>query len=60
MTSTLRERILRPRLVEESRCWRQARSQNLKITGRRQRYEALLENYSFDDVQNLTAHACRP
>jgi hypothetical protein len=60
VTSTLRERILRPRLVEESCPWRQERSQNMKITGRRQRYEALLENHSFDDVQNLTAHTCRP
>ena len=54
--STLQERILRPKLLEEVPSWRLERLHDTKIATARQRHQALLENYSAGDVQNLTAY----
>jgi len=54
--STLQERILRPKLLEEVPSWRLERLHYTKIAAARQRHQALLENYSAGDVQNLTAY----
>lgn len=54
--STLRERILRPKPLEEAPSWGLARLHDTKTTAARQRHQALLENYSARDVLNLTAY----
>ena len=54
--STLQERILRPKVLEEVPSWRLERLHATKIAAARQRHQALLENYSAGDVQNLTAY----
>lgn len=54
--STLQERILRPKVLEEVPSWRLERLHDTKIAAARQRHQALLENYSAGDVQNLTAY----
>ena len=54
--STLQERILRPKLLEEVPSWRLERLHDTKIAAARQRHQALLENYSAGDVLNLTAY----
>jgi mono/diheme cytochrome c family protein len=58
--STLQERILRPKLLEEAPSWRLERLHDTKIAAARQRHQALLENYSAGDVQNLTAYLQAP
>jgi mono/diheme cytochrome c family protein len=54
--STLRERILRPKLLEDARSWDVDRLHDTTSATARQRHQVLLENYSAADVQNLTAY----
>ena len=54
--STLRQRILRPALLEEAPSWKLEGAHDAKTATARQRHLALLENYSLDDVQNLIAY----
>ena len=54
--STLRERILRPNSLEAAPSWKQERLHDQKAATARQRHQALLENYSAADVQNLAAY----
>src|SRR5689334_3973670 len=54
--STLRERILRPKSLEQGSSWRLERLHDLKAGAARQRHQALLENYSADDVRNVTSY----
>jgi mono/diheme cytochrome c family protein len=58
--SALRERILRPKLLEDAPSWKQERLNDQKAATARQRHQALLENYSAADVQNLTAYLKTP
>lgn len=58
--ATLRERILRPKLLEGTPSWKQERLNDEKTAAARQRHQALLENYSAIDVQNLTAYLQAP
>lgn len=55
-SSTLREQILRPKPLEAAPSWGVERLQDTKTAAARQRHQALLENYSASDVQNLTAY----
>lgn len=55
-SATLRERILRPKLPGDAPSWREQRLHDQKAASARQRHQALLENYSASDVQNLTAY----
>jgi mono/diheme cytochrome c family protein len=55
-SSTLRERILKPKLLEAAPSWRLEPLHDAKTAAARQRHQALLENYSRNDVQNLTAY----
>ncbi len=54
--STLRARILRPKFMEDAPSWRPERLHDQKAAAARQRHQALLENYSASDAQNLTAY----
>lgn len=58
--SRLREQILRPKLLEGARSWSVERLHDTKIAAARQRHQALLENYSAADVQNLAAYLQAP
>jgi len=57
---TLRERILRPKLLEDASSWGLKQLHDTKSAGARQRHQALLENYSAGDVQNLVAYLQTP
>jgi len=57
--STLRERILRPKLSEGAPFWGLERLHDTEAV-ERQRHQALLENYSSRDVQNLVAYLQPP
>lgn len=54
--STLRDRMLKPKLLEGAPSWKQERLRDQKAATARQRHQALLENYSAADVQNLAAY----
>jgi mono/diheme cytochrome c family protein len=54
--SDLRERILRPKLLQDAPSWGLERLHDTKTATARQRHQALLENYSAGDVQNLTVY----
>ena len=58
--STLRERILRPKLLEGASSWGLEHLHDTKSAAARQRHQALLENYSAGDVQNLAAYLQTP
>jgi mono/diheme cytochrome c family protein len=58
--STLSQRILRPKVLEEARFWGEERLHDTKTAAARQRHQALLENYSASDVQNLAAYLQAP
>lgn len=58
--STLREQILRPKLLEGTPAWAVERLRDTKTAAARQKHQALLENYSVADVQNLTAYLQAP
>ena len=53
---TLRERILRPKLIENAPSWGLERLHDSKTATGRERHQTLLENYSARDVQNLTVY----
>lgn len=59
-TSTLRDKILRPKLLGDASSWEVMRLHDQKATAARERHQALLENYSADDVQNVTAYLKTP
>jgi hypothetical protein len=58
--STLRDKILRPKFLEDASSWRLQRLRDQKTAAALKRHQALLENYSADDVQNLTAYLKTP
>jgi len=58
--STLRERILRPKFLEDASSWGLEHLHDTKSAAARQRHQALLENYSAGDVQNLAAYLQTP
>ena len=53
--ATLKQRLLRPKLMEEAPSWKADRLHDAKTASGRQRHQLLLENYSADDVTNLIA-----
>jgi mono/diheme cytochrome c family protein len=52
---TLKQQLLRPKLVEEAPSWKLDRLHDAKTASGRQSHQSLLENYSTDDVTNLIA-----
>src|SRR5215831_191588 len=58
--SALRDKILRPKLLGDAASWGVERLHDQKTALARQRHQALLENYSADDVQNVTAYLKTP
>jgi mono/diheme cytochrome c family protein len=58
--SDLRDKILRPKLLEDTQSWGIERLQDQKTATARRRHQALLENYSASDVQNVTAYLKTP
>jgi mono/diheme cytochrome c family protein len=53
--ATLKQRLLRPKLIEEVPTWKLERLHEAKTASGRQSHQSLLENYSGDDVTNLIA-----
>jgi len=58
--STIRERILRPVPLAAASSWEIERLHDTKTATARQQHQALLENYSARDVQNLAAYLQAP
>lgn len=58
--STLKERILRPKVLGDAAAWGVERLHDTKTATARQRHQALLENYSAADVQNVIAYLQAP
>lgn len=53
--AALKEQLLRPKLLGEVPSWELDRLHESKTASGRQRHQTLLENYSVDDVANVTA-----
>ena len=54
--ASLKAQILKPRSLEAAPSWTVERLNDVKTATARQRHGALLENYSAEDVANLTAY----